>query len=500
VNRKRKNKMKKPICMLTILGMLWGPTGFAQDTTKMSPEQFYLNQESAAKFGELRKAAKGSFQGILLYPDDIRNAVLEISQYPDVIVLIENKKVLNETEFENMLKAMPAELQSAVEQLKAYPEIIDILNKNIVVTSLLGEMVREKKETTIQVVKRLSDSVQQGHALTVDAWTQQMQDNPKAVEELQAAAEAYAKENNLPSPNQPVTSDGPVAAAANPYGYYVDKNNTVIIQDMPSSEVMNYTMANQAMYMMLFAAAVNNHSVFYDDYYWDHYEDEWNDNWDEYNNNLNDIENQLGNINSNLDEMQKNWETKKNEWQQKKDDWQNNRPGNKPAVGDRMQQGGRLDNNRPGDAGGRLQQGPGINNSLPGESGGRLQQGPGINNSLPGDSGGRLQQGAGINNSLPGSGGGNFASTRGNVGFQAPSRSQQINRASQYHSGSWGGGGSGGGGRSFSGSGGGSRGGGGGGGGSRGGGSRGGGGGGGGGSRGGGGGGGGGGRGGGGRR
>ncbi len=37
----------------------------------MSPEQFYLNQASAEKFGELRAEAKGSFQGILLYPDQV---------------------------------------------------------------------------------------------------------------------------------------------------------------------------------------------------------------------------------------------------------------------------------------------------------------------------------------------------------------------------------------------------------------------------------------------
>ncbi|MFA6600025.1 MAG: hypothetical protein WCU74_03290 [Candidatus Omnitrophota bacterium] len=445
--------MKRAICFVTVLGMLYGPAGFAEDAPPMSPEQFYLNQASAAKFGELRKEAKGSFQGILLYPDDIRNSVLELAQHPELIALIKNKSVLNEPEFDKLVQTKPAEVRDAIDKLKAYPEVIGILNDNIVVTALLGEMVKEKKEETTAVIKRMSDNVQQGHAVAVDAWTELMRDNPKAVEDLQAASEAYAKQNNLPSPNKPVASNGQVMAAANPYGYYVDQSNTVVIQEMPSSDMMKYTMANQAMYTMLFAAAVNHHSVFYDDYYWDYYQDHWEDNWNEYNDNLNGIESQLGDLNSNIDEMQTNWDNKKNDWQQKKDDWKNNHP------------------DRPTDAAGkgdRLKQGAGVDNRLPGEAGGgRLEQGPQVNNNMAADKIGASQ----LDKAGAASG---LAGARSNVSFQAPSREQQIGRASQFHSGSWGqrsggsggfGGGSGGGGRNFESRGGGSRGGGGGGGG-----------------------------------
>ena len=96
--------MKKTISCIAILSLLYGPVGFAADAATPSPEQFYLNQASAEKFGELRKEAKGSFQGILLYPDDIRNSVLELTQYPELIALIKNKKVVNEKEFEKLLQ------------------------------------------------------------------------------------------------------------------------------------------------------------------------------------------------------------------------------------------------------------------------------------------------------------------------------------------------------------------------------------------------------------
>jgi len=410
--------IKKTFYFAMVLAMVFNSPCFSQPAAKMSPEQFYLNQESAAKFASLRESAKSSFQGILLYPDDIRDAVLELSQYPELITLIKNKKYLNEPEFEKLLKEKPAEIQAAIASLKDYPEIVDILDKNIVVTALLGEMVREKREETMAVVKRLSDSVQQGHVVAVDAWTELMQDNPKAVEDLQAASEAYAKENGLPSPNTPV--DGPVMGTANPYGYYVDRTNTVIIQEMPSTDMMQYALVNQTMFMMLFAASVNHHSMFHDDYYWDRYGDEFEDNWDEHNESLNNIESGVNGINDSLNEMQNNWNEKKTEWQDKKDNLggsRTERPSNKPAFSDRRDQGL-------------------ADNKLPGGS-----RGVGLSQ----DS---------INRNLQGG----FAQQRGNVGFQSQSRNQQINRASQFHSGSWSGngrGGGGGSGRSFSGGGGG---------------------------------------------
>ncbi|MDD5218645.1 MAG: hypothetical protein PHN49_03760 [Candidatus Omnitrophica bacterium] len=387
---------------VAVLSMLLGSLCFAEDAPQMSPEQFYLNQESSAKFASLRRAAKSSFQGILLYPDDIRNSVLEISQYPDLIVLLKNKKYLNEPEFEKLVQEKPAEVKDAIDKLKAYPEIIDILSENMVITALMGEMVKEKKDTTLQVVKRLSDSVQQGHTKAVDAWTKQMQQNPQAVKDLQAAAEAYAKQNNLPSPNQPVTA-AQATANPNPYGYYVNDQKTVVIQDMPSNAMMQYALLNKTMYMMLFATAVNNHSMFYDDYYWRYHDDEWEDNWNEYQDSLNGISSELGALNTNIDEIQENRKEAKENRQDKKDEWQDRKDQAKDKIQDRRDS---ADAKPTGD---RLPQ-KGEFDHLPVQRGLPMPQ----QISAPGVLG-----------------------QRANVSFQPFSRQQQINRASQFHAGSW---------------------------------------------------------------
>ncbi len=455
--------MKRAISFVAILGMVWGPVGFAADAAQMSPEQFYLNQASAEKFGELRKEAKGSFQGILLYPDDIRDSVLLLAQYPELVALIKNKKVLNEADFEKLLKEKPAEVQEAVKDLKAYPEVIDIMNKNIVVTALLGEMVQDKKEETLAVVKRLSDSVKQGNTEVVNAWTEKLQQDPKAVQELQTASEAYAKANNLPSPNKPMTAEQ-AAQNPNPYGYYVNEKNTVIIQQMPSQDVTAYMLANQMMYTMLFACMANNYYAHRNDYYWHAY-DEHHEDWQ---NAVNNNTSAINDLNNNIDQIQAGRDQNQQNRQDKVTDWKENHPDAGTRPSDRQAKMDTLNTTQRGD---RLQQG-GVNNSLPGEAGaGRFQQG-GINNTLPG--------GAGQRDMISSAGGArpsqlDVSGSRSNVSFQAPSRNQQISQALQFHSGSWSGGGGsrggsgnynrgGGGGGSRGGGGGGSRGGGGGGG------------------------------------
>ena len=405
--------MKKSICLLAILCLLWGPVSFAAEPAQLSPEQFYLNQASAEKFGELRKEAKGSFQGILLYPDDIRNAVLVLSQYPDLIALLDNKKVLDEKEFDKLLKEQPAEVRDAIEDLKAYPDVIGIMSDNIVVTALLGEMVRDKKEETFAVIKRLSDSVKAGNTEVVNAWTEKLQQDPKAVQELQAASEAYAKANNLPSPNKPMTAEQ-AAQAPTPYGYYVNEKNTVIIQQMPSQDVTSYMLANQMMYTMLFACMANNYYAHRNDYYW-HYYDEHHEDWQ---NAVNNNTNAMNDLNNNIDEIQAGRDQAKQDRQDKKDKWKENQPTPKQNLQDKR------DNPGADQKGDRLQQG-GVNNKLPGN-------GPQVNNGLPGS-------GLSGQRDMISSAGGarDFSSARSNVSFQAPSRNQQISQASQFHSGSW---------------------------------------------------------------
>jgi len=389
---------KTKVALLITLVLIYFVANPVLAQQEMSPEQFYINQAVSEKFASMRKAAKSSFNGVLLYPEDIRNALLELSQYPDLITLLANKKYLTQEELDKFLKAQPQEAKDAVEKLKDYPEIIDILSQHIAVSTILGEVYKDKKETTSQVISRLSKSVEVEQKESVDAWTQQLQQDPERVKQLQDAAEAYAKANNLPSPNQPV----PAAQAGktdNPYGYYVNEKSEVVIYNMPSPQMMQYLLMNQTLYMMLFSAAVSHHHHYHDDYYWDYYDEHWEDDWNEYEDSVDKVGDELEDLNKNIDEIQDNREDAKDKWEDRKED----RPETLPEdAKDKWQD---RQENRPENLPANLQEKR--------ESGDWNKQ--------------MLNQ--------PSSG---FPGNRSNVTSQLPSRQQQIGRASQFHSGSWG--------------------------------------------------------------
>ena len=54
--------------------------------------------------------------GILSYPQDIRDAILEVSQYPEIIVLLSKQSVFNEEVIEELSWNYPKMVQDAVQR------------------------------------------------------------------------------------------------------------------------------------------------------------------------------------------------------------------------------------------------------------------------------------------------------------------------------------------------------------------------------------------------
>jgi uncharacterized membrane protein YgcG len=315
------------------LGLIFSAAGPAWAQEAMTPEQFYLNQASAEKFASLRKAARSSFYGILLYPKDIRDAVLELSKYPDLLFSLGDKE---------KVKTYPEPAQQAVKTLEGYSDVTGIMKQHLVVSALLGEVYKEKGQEIVDVVDRLSVTVNQNHEAAVRSWTEKLEKDPEALKELQRAAEAYAKENKLPSPNQPqpASQGTQVTHVYNQYGYYVNPQGQVVVNDLPSSEMMNYMMLNSLVYFALTAAVVSHHGHYHEDYYWEMYDDAWNryeDYWDEQ---MNDLEDQIDEIAGDREDKRQEYQERVDEIKQEREERQQGRqerPAAQPAT-ERLQQ------------------------------------------------------------------------------------------------------------------------------------------------------------------
>jgi len=317
---------------LTIVLMLTPTSGFAQ--TQPSPEQTYLRNAAEEQFGSMRESAQKSFRGILLYPEDIQVALLELSQHPELVVLMNETKVVNEEKFKKKLEEYPEETQEASQKLKEYLEIVRIMNKHLVVTTTLGEIYKKDKEVTTQVMMRLGKATHAENEEAAQAWTNRLDEDPKTLEELKKAAGAHAKENNLPNPNQPVSQQqmGDVTNIYNNYGYYVDPKGQTVVYGMPSQDFMSYMMLQQTTYMLLFSSMAWHHHHYSGGHYWYAYDDYWEDryddyenSWNDYNDSLNGVESGLNELNQNIGEIQDGIADRQDQWQDKKDDWKDQR-------------------------------------------------------------------------------------------------------------------------------------------------------------------------------
>jgi len=300
--------------------------GFAQ-MSQMTPEQLYLRKSATDEFESLRQAARSSFYGILLYPEDIQGALLELSQHPELVVLINQNTLLKEEEFEKKLAEYPEETKEAIEKLEEYIEIVRIMNKHIVVTTILGEIYKKDKEAITQVIKRLGKTISGQHEEAAQAWTNRLDEDPETLKQLQEAADAYAKENDLPNPNDPVSKDqmGNVTNVYNNYGYYVDPKGQTVVYGMPSQDFMSYMMINQTMYFMLYSSMAWHHHHYYDDYYWYANDDYWDDNKDYWRNKAEDIDSDIEKVGNELEELNDRLDTigedAKDRWGDKKEEF-----------------------------------------------------------------------------------------------------------------------------------------------------------------------------------
>lgn len=365
---KREGKMKTKflisIALYLVTAVVSSSLVFAQTQTPENPDRVFLQQAVSAKFENLRSSAKSAYSGILLYPKDVRDSVLELSQYPDLVLKMGEKKGAAPAD----VSQYPAEAQAAAKVLAQQKQVIAIMKGNLVVTSLLGEVVKDKKKEVMQAVDRLSESVDKESEASAKEWTEELQKNPEAVKQLQEAAATYAKENNLPDPNQPVSSDqvNNVTNVYNQYGYYVAPSGSVVVYDMPSQEVMNYMIARTAMWATLYGVIYHHHHMYYGGYYWNSYDDYWEDHADQINDSLNGIEDNLDDINKNLDEIQDKADDRRDQWQDRKDEvqpkveekrdaWETRKNETLPATADNLKA---KDINRPANLPATKEMGP----------------------------------------------------------------------------------------------------------------------------------------------
>ena len=105
--------------------------------------------------------------------------------------------------FEDLIAGYPASAQSAFRRLVELPEVLQILNDDLRLTVLAGDLYREDPAWVIRKTDSLNLAVVRAHAEELDEWKKSMENDPEAQKELEAASREYAEEMGYDSEDYP---------------------------------------------------------------------------------------------------------------------------------------------------------------------------------------------------------------------------------------------------------------------------------------------------------
>ncbi|MHC4992289.1 MAG: hypothetical protein ACYTGC_15050, partial [Planctomycetota bacterium] len=182
--------MRTPTLLLLTTAILATPfaTTHAQDQSRaILKRHFDRNLEKVAE--ESRRA----LPGLLRYPQEVRESVLVLCQYPELVIRLDD--ALDDAEAVSAAAAgYPEDAAPAAAVLSGYPDILDVLEENLVATSVVGRVYGDDPNFIRDTVNRLAEQSNAEHEAAVDAWATLLKEDADTQKQFQEAAEAYAEE------------------------------------------------------------------------------------------------------------------------------------------------------------------------------------------------------------------------------------------------------------------------------------------------------------------
>jgi len=131
------------------------------------------------------------------YPEDIHETTKKYARmYFDVLQRIDQLNSEIDGAFQSYLEPYDPQTRESVNALLAYPEIVSILVEDKDFTTLLGETYSEDPQWVMGNLNRISQELAEQNKEDLDAYKNQIQNDPEAYNEMLDASEKYAQENN----------------------------------------------------------------------------------------------------------------------------------------------------------------------------------------------------------------------------------------------------------------------------------------------------------------
>lgn len=154
------------------------------------------------------------------YPEEVREEIVAVSEGAyEALVEIRLLDLRIDEANQKILTPYPAEVRTAYAELVQYPEVVVILAENLDMTVLIGDAYRNDRKTITAQLDSLSLELARQNAENLEAWKQEMEEDPEAMEDFQRAAEDYAEESGYTREEYTRTRTEVVIVDHYSYGY-----------------------------------------------------------------------------------------------------------------------------------------------------------------------------------------------------------------------------------------------------------------------------------------
>ncbi len=131
------------------------------------------------------------------YPEEIRATTIKYARmHFDVLLRIDQLNSEIDRAFQSYLEPYNSQTRESVNALLAYPEIVSALVEDKDFIVLLGSVYSEDPDWVMGNLSKISQELAEQNKEDLEAYKTQIQNDPEAYNEMLAAAEKFAKENN----------------------------------------------------------------------------------------------------------------------------------------------------------------------------------------------------------------------------------------------------------------------------------------------------------------
>ena len=226
------------------------------------------------------------------YPEDIHESTKKYARmYFEVLERIDRLNGEIDQAFQSYLEPYSPETRESVNALLAYPEIVSILVEDKDFTALLGATYNEDPDWVKGNLNRISQELAQQNKEDLDAYKNQIQNDPEAYNEMLDASEKYARENNevrYENSSEPIVDIRVINSYpywfgypywySDPYwrplpfycntGFYRNHTGNVVFIGLPSYHFMHWQTYNHP---TMFPHLSYNYYSYYENHYGDRY-------------------------------------------------------------------------------------------------------------------------------------------------------------------------------------------------------------------------------------